>query len=112
MDDNKISIFLSANADCFKPSQLPMVKSKLKSLDDEKLAEIQAIPFKKPGTMLLISIFLAGFGLDRFLLGDIGMGVLKVCTCGCCGFLSLYDIFTIKDRTRDFNFSNFQSAVL
>lgn len=35
-------------------------------------------PVKNPIIMLLISIFLGAFGIDRFILGDIGLGICKL----------------------------------
>lgn len=35
----------------------------------------QGLEYKDPTTMLLISIFLGSIGVDRFMLGDTGMGV-------------------------------------
>lgn len=40
----------------------------------------------------------------RFMLGDIGMGVLKLLTGGVCGILWIIDICTIQKTVRDQNF--------
>ena len=56
-----------------------------------------------PGTMLILSVLLGGMGVDRFMLSDMGFGLLKLFTFGGCGVLWLIDIFTTKDRTADFN---------
>jgi TM2 domain-containing membrane protein YozV len=53
--------------------------------------------------MLVISIFLGHFGIDRFLLGDIGLGLLKLFTFGVFGIFTLIDWFLIMGRTDDYN---------
>jgi TM2 domain-containing membrane protein YozV len=49
-------------------------------------------------TLLLVSIFLGKFGVDRFMMDDIPMGLLKLFTLGCCGVLWIIDICTITGR--------------
>jgi TM2 domain-containing membrane protein YozV len=44
---------------------------------------------------LLLSIFVGGLGVDRFYLGYIGLGVLKLLTLGGCGVWHLIDIILI-----------------
>lgn len=47
---------------------------------------------------LLLSIFVGGLGVDRFYMGYIGLGVLKLVTLGGCGIWSLIDIILIATR--------------
>ena len=47
---------------------------------------------------LLLSIFLGSIGVDRFYLGNIGLGVLKLLTGGVFGILYIIDIILIATK--------------
>jgi len=47
---------------------------------------------------LLLSIFVGALGIDRFYMGYIGLGILKLVTFGGCGIWSLIDIILIATR--------------
>ena len=40
------------------------------------------------------------------MLGEIGMGVLKLLTGGVCGVLAIVDWFTIQKKARELNYNN------
>jgi hypothetical protein len=48
---------------------------------------------------LLFSIFLGYFGIDRFYMGQVGMGIGKLLTGGGCGVWWLIDIILIATRS-------------
>ena len=50
---------------------------------------------KSKTTAIILSIFLGGLGVDRFYLGYIGMGILKLLTAGCFGILAIIDLVMI-----------------
>ena len=49
-------------------------------------------------TALLLSIFLGTLGVDRFYLGQTGLGIGKLLTAGGCGVWALIDIILIAMR--------------
>ncbi|WP_395001275.1 TM2 domain-containing protein, partial [Sphingomonas sp.] len=51
----------------------------------------------------ILSVILGISGIDRFYIGDIGMGLLKLFTFGGCGVLWLIDLFIIRGRVDDLN---------
>ena len=54
---------------------------------------------KKDRTVsLILSLVLGCFGVDRFYVGDIGLGVLKLLTFGVCGIMYVIDFFLIMGR--------------
>jgi len=53
---------------------------------------------------LLISVFLGSYGVDRFMLGDTTMGVIKLLTCGGCGIWTIIDWFSIINKTKEYNY--------
>jgi len=106
VDKQKVDMFIMSNQKYFPTEKIMYLKDKLYNLDDNKFALLSTIELKDPTTLLLISLFLGGFGVDRFMLKETGMGVLKLLTGGLCGILALIDIFTVQSKTKELNFNN------
>lgn len=103
MSVSKVDLFLMTKANCFASQYLPEIRERLLEIDDETWYRIETIPFKKPMNMLLISLFGGQLGIDRFILGDTGIGVAKLLTCGGAGIWTIVDWFMIQDATKEKN---------
>ncbi|MDC0303786.1 TM2 domain-containing protein [Flavobacteriales bacterium] len=112
MDSQKVDMYLMTNAKYFEGHQVPMIKKQLEEVDDSKWVNLQSLNLKDPTTSLIVSILGGQLGIDRFIIGDVGMGVGKLLTCGGLGIWAIVDWFIIMGRTREINFENFQRALL
>ncbi|MGN0216586.1 MAG: TM2 domain-containing protein [Prevotella sp.] len=72
---------------------------------DEHDLTTASMQFKDPTVALVLSILLGGVGADRFFVGDIGQGVVKLLTCGGLGIWWLIDIFLIMDIAKRYNWN-------
>lgn len=111
MDQEKIDMFIMTNQKYFPPEKIMYLKDKLRTIDEQKFSLLTTIEYKDPTTILLVSIFLGYLGIDRFMIGDTGMGILKLLTVGCCGILTIIDWFTISKKTKDLNFNNVMALI-
>jgi TM2 domain-containing membrane protein YozV len=69
---------------------------------------LSTVQLKDPSTVLIISILAGSLGIDRFMLGDTGVGVGKLITCGGFGIWTIIDWFQIQKATREKNLIKIQ----
>lgn len=112
MEAQKVDMFMMSNAKYFEGHQLNTIREQLLAMDDEKWPMVQMVQFKDPTTSLLISIFAGAYGIDRFYIGDTGMGVGKLLTCGGLGIWAIVDWFLIQGATKQKNLENFQRSLM
>ena len=106
MTQDKVDTYIMTNQKYFPAEKVVFLKQKLLETDETKFSLVSAVEMKDPTTLLLVSLFLGTLGIDRFMLGETGMGILKLLTVGLCGVLTIIDWFTIQKKTRDLNFNN------
>ncbi len=103
MDQQKVDMLLMSYNKYFEGQQLRAIQARLLALDDSKLIMVQAANLKDPTIMLIVSLVGGHFGIDRFMLGEVGLGVAKLLTCGGLGIWTIVDWFLIMGRTREIN---------
>lgn len=106
VDRQKVDAFILTNQKFFPAEKIIFLKEKLYQLEESKFSLISCVELKNPTTILLFSLFLGWLGVDRFMLKDTAMGVLKLLTGGCCCILTIVDWFTIQGKTKERNFNN------
>ena len=111
MESKDVSSFIAANQKFFPAEKLAVLREKLVSVSVSEFNLIKRKKYKNPSTMRLCAFFFGFIGGDRFMLGDTGMGMVKLLTGGLCGVLAIMDIFTISKRTKEFNFNSVMALI-
>ncbi len=112
MDSQKVDMFMMTNAKFFEGHHLNAVRERLLAMDESKWPSLQFIQFKDPTTALLISIFVGHYGIDRFYIGDTGLGVVKLFSCGGLLVWTIVDWFLIQGLTKEKNMEMFNRAFM
>ena len=94
MDSN---LLLSTYGKYFPEERFADVKTILENMSEDKQAALAMAGFKDPTISLIISL-LGGA------IGDTGLGIAKLLTCGGLGIWSIIDWFLIMGAVREKNF--------
>jgi TM2 domain-containing membrane protein YozV len=111
MEAQKVDMFIMTNAKYFESHQMNAIREQLLTLDDSKWGVISTTQFKDPTTSLIISLLAGSLGIDRFMIGDTGLGIGKLLTCGGFGIWAIIDWFLIMGATREKNMEKIQSVL-
>lgn len=105
-----VDMFLMNTGKYFPAERQQILRSRLEGMTESQIVLATSVKLKDPTTLLIVSLLVGSLGVDRFMIGDTAMGVLKLLTVGLCGILTIVDWFTIGKKTRDLNFNNFMNA--
>ena len=97
MEAQKVDMFTMSNSKFFESHQINFIRERLLAIDDSKWAMISTLQLKDPTTSLIVSILAGSLGIDRFMIGDTGIGVGKLLTCGGFGIWTIIDWFMIQN---------------
>ena len=107
MEQKQAESLIMLNNSKLSPEYIETINEQLVNLEYTQAAMLFG-DLKDPTIVLIISIILGELGIDRFMIGDIGIGIAKLCiTVFTCGILSwiwwIIDIFLITKATRKAN---------
>ncbi|MDG1517644.1 MAG: TM2 domain-containing protein [Flavobacteriales bacterium] len=108
MDAQKVDMFIMSNGKFFESHHINDIRERLIALDESKWAILSTTQFKDPTTTIIVSLLAGGLGIDRFMIGDTGLGVGKLLTCGGMGIWTIIDWFMIQKATREKNMQKIQ----
>jgi TM2 domain-containing membrane protein YozV len=108
MEAQKVDMFIMTNAKFFENYQINAIRDRLLAMDDSKWAMVSTMQFKDPTVSLIVSILVGSLGIDRFIIGDTGLGIGKLLTCGGLGIWAIIDWFLIMPATREKNMQKIQ----
>ncbi len=96
---NRIDEIMALYSSKLPIESISLIRQKLEKLD-YNTAALYLSHLKDPMISLILSLTLGGLGVDRFYIGDAGIGVGKLLTCGGLYVWWIIDLFLIMDATR------------
>ena len=106
--DYLITAFMTANQKRFHTVDMLRIRENLSKMTNQELLLLSGTDFKDP----TISVLVGGLGVDRFYIGDVGLGVAKLITGGGLGIWWLVDLFLIQKKTKDNNAEDYTETVM
>ena len=107
MKEENINQIMNVIRDKIPTEKAMMLKNRLREVPDEKADAIMCTDLHNPTHILLFSIFLGGLGVDRFMIGDIGLGIGKLLFGWLtCGLWPIIDIFISYKKAKEKNFNS------
>ena len=105
MDKQKVDLYLMMNQKYFPAERIMFLRERLLQMDDDTFMRMSMVQLKDPTVILIVSLFVGTLGIDRFMLEEPAMRVLKLLTAGGCGVWAIVDLFLVMNKTRELNFS-------
>ena len=111
MNLDRVNMFMMMNAKYFESHHLGAIREKLLTIDETKWQSVEDLQLKDPTQTLLISLLGGALGIDRFYLGETGLGIAKLLTCGGLHIWTIVDWFLIMGVAREKNMEMLQQVL-
>ncbi|HII3693468.1 TPA: TM2 domain-containing protein [Pasteurella multocida] len=106
--------YLLVNSNNFPNDKIFALKEKLSTITEDQKLLVQLVGLKSPTTVLILSLFLGALAIDRFYLGDIFLGILKIISILFYGIgliWVLLDIYLCYQHAKYYNFEKVMSIL-
>lgn len=103
MEQQKVDFFLISRSEYFPAESMLQIREKLMAMDEDRFFILQSMNFTSPIIALVLSLVVGNFGIDRFYVGDTGLGIIKLLTCGGMGIWTVIDWFLIMGKAKERN---------
>ncbi len=102
MEQQQAEQFIAIYCNKLPLEAINIIKEKILTMD-YNTASIILAQAKDPTISILLSVLVGSLGIDRIYIGDTGLGIIKLLTCGGCGIWWLIDLFLIINATKQKN---------
>lgn len=118
---NLVTSYIWSHTDCFREDDINELIRCSENIEDSRgcASILHSLTLRDPKTIFVISLFLGGFGIDRFMIGDIawGIGKMLISLFLCWTFVIpiiawLVDLFLIMDATKSKNYDKVYNLII
>ena len=112
MQKDKVMALYSKYKDEMPRDKAILFKQRLENASDECYESVSNVQTMSHILVLILSIFLGGIGVDRFVVGDVGLGICKLLFGWLTlGIWPLIDIFFSYKRAKENNYVALSEAI-
>ncbi len=112
MENQKVNLYLTQFRQYIPRNKIFNLKNILIKADDSIEDNLALVSLHNPTLILILSIFLGSLGVDRFMLGDYGLGICKLLFSWITfGIWALVDIYFSYQKAKDINYKRLYSAI-
>lgn len=109
MNENDIILFTINNQNKFPSHRLSIIKERLKEMPSQESIIATSLDYQDTSMIICLSVLVGYLGIDRMMIGQVLLGVIKLITCGGCFIWTIIDWFIIGNLTKEYNYNMFMS---
>lgn len=109
MNENDIILFTINNQNKFPSHRLSIIKERLKGMTSQESIIVTSLDYQDTSMIICLSVLVGYLGIDRMMIGQVLLGVIKLITCGGCFIWTIIDWFIIGNLTKEYNYNMFMS---